>query len=166
MVFTLSLVSAIAITLFYFFKPSDVDFGDVLPMVDFLIVHGVISLFYITTGISVMALAHRQRDSAAALFVLSFIFLVFGSILLTELNWEYNGSKANTWTHWVLIGIGVWTPATSLGVLITSSIFLRNVVNKRCDDLDGPCETDTQGDSPWKPENVVLNKRRSVRLQF
>ena len=166
MVFTLSLVSVIANTLFYFFKPSDVDFGDVLPLVDFLIVHGFISLFYLTTGICVMALSHRQRDSAAALFVLSFIFLVFGSILLTELNWEYNGSKVNTWSHWVLIGIGVWTPAMSLGILITSSIFLRNVVNKKCDDLDGSCETDRNVDSAWKPENVVLNKRRQARLQF
>ena len=92
---------------------------------------------------------------------------MFGSILLTELNWEYNGSKANTWTHWVLIGIGVWTPATSLGVLITSSIFLRNVVNKKCDDLDGQvCENGDPAASNWKPENAVLNKRRQVRLQF
>ena len=166
MVFTLSLVSAIAITLFYLFKPSDVDFGDVLPLVDFLRVHGVISLFYIITGIGVMAFSNRQRDSAAAIFVLSFIFLVFGSILLTELNWEYNGSKANTWTHWVLIGIGLWTPAVSLGVLITSSIFLRNVVNKKCDDVDGPCVDANLGASKWKPENVVLNKRRQARLQF
>ena len=154
MTLTLALVSSIGITLFYFFKPDDVDFGDVLPLVDFLTVHGLISVFYLTAAVCVLTLAHRQRDS------------VFGLVLLTELNWEYNGSKVNTWTHWVLIGIGLWTPATSLGILITCSIFLRNVVNKRCDDLDGPCETDTPVDTAWKPENVVLKKRSQSRLQF
>ena len=163
-VLTLSLVSAIAITLFYFFKPRDVDFGDVLPLIDFLLVHACISAFYLAAGICVLVLAHRQRDASAALFVMSFIFLVFGLVLLTELNWEYDGSTANTWTHWVLIGIGLWTPAMSLGVLITSSIFLRNVENKKCDDLEGPCESPMSSD--WKPENAVLNKRRTARLQF
>ena len=166
--FTLSLILCLSTTLFYFYEPGGLNFGDVLPFKDFLFAHLFISIMYIFASIIIYFSSYRQRDSAAAVFVLSAIGTVFGGALLSQINWEYTGSKANTWAHWVLIGIGLWTPSLSLGLLITAGIMIRNAVNKPCDDLDRDCSAvaEVLPDKSWVPETVMLNKRRQVRLQF